>query len=134
MTIKNLLFRFFLVYAGLMVLAGIVLSLLHIQSNSGVNAGVLFGAISWVCMAFAKKNGRYFSKSEKVVVVFGMLTIDLLIQFLASLIALIQISGTAISAGLFVGLAVVGFLHLLAIYFFVTIEKRFLIKQGLISG
>ena len=134
MTIKVLLLRFFLIYTGLMVLVGVILSLLQINGSSGVNIGVLIGAITWVCTSFAKKNGRYFSKKEKAAVVFGMLAIDLLIQFLQSLIALTQTPGPTNFAAIFFALTVVGVLDLLAIYLFVSIEKRFLVKQGIIKG
>ena len=135
MTIKNLLFRFLLVYAGLMIVAWLLLVLLRFENFIGLDAAMLFGAITVVCTKFAKKNGRFFTNEEKRQVVFGMLGIDLVIQFFLLLLPLLLPNAKGIPPGpLLVMLAIVGVLHLMVIFIFVTLEKRFLIKQGIIEG
>jgi hypothetical protein len=135
MTIPNLLLRFLLVYAGLMVVAWIILVLLHFNNFVGLDAAMLFGAITVVCTQFAKKNGRYFSQEEKWKVIFGMLGIDLVIQLILLLLPSLLQGAKVIPPGpMLVMLSIVGLLHLMAITLFVTLERRFLIKQGIIEG
>lgn len=135
MTIPNLLFRFSLAYIGLMIVAWFILVLLRFGNFIGLDAAMLFGAITIVSRQFAKKNGRYFSPEEKTKVVSGMLVIDLVIQILLSSLQALLPGGNLLSPGaLAFMLAVIGTLHLLAIYLFVTLERRFLVRQGLIEG
>jgi hypothetical protein len=135
MTMPNLLLRFFLVYTGLMVVAWIVLVLLRFGNFIGLDVAMLFGAITIVSAQFAKKNGRYFSNEEKTKVVLGMLAIDLVLQFLLSILPAMLPGGHGLSAStLLFMLGVVGILHFLAISLFVTLERRFLIKRGIIEG
>jgi hypothetical protein len=78
MTIKGVLFRFLLIYVALHLPAGLVIGLLGIRAGTittSVNLGILFFSVVWVCMAFAKKNGRYFSSTERRAVVVGMIAI-----------------------------------------------------------
>jgi hypothetical protein len=135
MTIPNLLLRFLLVYVGLMLLAWIVLVLLRFENFVGLDAAMLFGAITIVSTQYAKKNGCYFSNEEKTKVILGMLSIDLVLQFLLLVLPALLPGGRIPPAGkmLFM-LAVVGGLHFLAISLFVTLERRFLVKKGLIEG
>lgn len=39
--------------------------IIGVKPNSGVNAGVLIGAIFWPCLAFGEKNARYFAPDER---------------------------------------------------------------------
>ena len=135
MTIPNLLLRFLLVYVGLMVLAWAILVLLRFENFVGLDAAMLFGAITIVSTQFAKNNGRYFSNEEKTKVILGMLSIDLVLQFLLSILPA-MLPGRQIPppGKLLFMLALVGGLHFLAISLFVTLERRFLIKKGLIEG
>ena len=117
-----------------MVAIGIVVTLLKLESSTGLNVLALYGAISWVCRSYGKANGRYFSKSEKAAVVFGMFVIDIGLQFSVAALALVQSKSAILFMPFFTAFALVGFLHLPAIYFFVSIQKRFLVRQGLVGG
>lgn len=135
MNLQNFLFRFFLVYTGLMIAAWFVLVLLRVSNFIGLDAAMLFGAITIVSTQFAKKNGRYFSSDEKTKAILGMLSIDLAIQLLLSVLPAVLPGGRLLSPLMLAFmLAVVGILHFLAIFLFVTIERRFLVKRGLIEG
>jgi hypothetical protein len=125
MSIAGVLVRFVLAYVLLMVAAGVVMNLLGIKSNSGVNVGILIGATLWPCMAFGQKNGRYFTPSEKTVVVLGMIAIDLALQ----LVVLLAMGGKMNSKVLLGALAFVGALHAIGIYVVVGWGSRMLEKQ-----
>lgn len=134
MTIKGVLFRFFVLYTMLIIAAGIAMNHFGIKGNSGVNIGILAGCIIWVCGVFGKKNGRYFSSREKTIVVTGFITINLLLQLLFGAAALSQPPSEVHFGALILAVSFVGILHAIAIYFFVGIAKKPLIKKGVIGG
>ena len=134
MTVKGLLFRFFVGYLGLLIVAGLVLNHFGIKGGSWVNTGILIGIIFWVCMSFGQKNRRYFTKSEKTATVLGIIAIDLLLQFVLS-VATISGSNLNVGAGpLIFALVFVGLLHSILIYYFVGSCEKHLIKQNIING
>lgn len=118
MSISGVLSRFFAVYVVLMICAAVAFPLFGITSNAGVNVGILIGAVMWPCIAFGKKNKRYFTVSEKSKVVWGMIGINLLLQLLVSGAALATEGKLSVSALAF-ALVFVGVLHSLAIAYFV---------------
>lgn len=133
MTVKGLLFRFFVAYLGLLIIAGLTLSYFAIKGNSGINTGILFGLVYGVCTWFGHKNKRYFTKDEKIVTVIGLIVIDVFVQLLLILITL-SANHSAIDYGI-VGFAI-SFstaLHALIIYFVVGSCKKHLIQQKVIS-
>jgi hypothetical protein len=134
MSIKGMLLRFFLLYTVLIIVTGLVMNYFGIEKNSGVNIGILAGCVFWVCNAFAKKNGRYFSGKEKTIVVLGLVAIDITLQLLFGAAVLSQSSSDINTGALTLTVGFVGILHTIAIYFFVGIAKKPLIKQGVISG
>lgn len=128
MSISGVLWRFLGAYVVLMVVAGVAIRLLGITSNTGVNVGILIGAVLWPCVAFGTKNKRYFTPAEKKKVVWGMIAINLMLQLL--------IGGAALAAegklsfGAFViAMLIVGVLHSLAIAYFVGLGGKLLDKQ-----
>ena len=134
MTVKGLLFRFFVGYLGLLIVAGLVLNHFGIKGGSWVHTGILIGIIFWVCMSFGQKNRRYFTKSEKTATVLGIIAIDLLLQFVLS-VATISGSNLNVGAGpLIFALVFVGLLHSILIYYFVGSCEKHLIKQNIING
>jgi len=82
MSISGVLGRFLAVYVVLVICAGFAIRYFGITSNSGVNVGILIGAVMWSCTAFGMKNKRYFTAPEKSKVVWGMIGINLLLQLL----------------------------------------------------
>lgn len=128
MSISGVLWRFLGAYVLLMVCAAIALRLLGIASNSGVNVGVLFGAVLWPCMAFGTKNKRYFTVSEKKKVVWGMIAINLLLQLVASVGALAA-EGKLSAGALAFALIFVGVIHSLVIAYLVGLGGKLLDKQ-----
>jgi len=130
MTISGVLWRFAGVYVVLMIAASVALRLLGINTNSGVNTGILIGAVLWPCMAFGRKNNRYFTASEKSKVLWGMIGINLLLQLLVGagvLAAEGKLSAGALKfAILFVS---VGMLHSLAIAYLVWLGGKLLDEQ-----
>jgi hypothetical protein len=128
MSISGVLWRFLGAYVVLMIGAVVALSLLGVPSNSGVNVGVLVGAVLWPCMAFGTKNKRYFTGSEKKKVVWGMIGINLLLQLLVGGGALAAAGKLSVGA-LAMALAFVGVLHSLAIAYFVGFGGKLVDKQ-----
>lgn len=128
MSVSGVLWRFLGAYVVLMVAATVALRLLGVASNSGVNVGILAGAVLWPCMAFGTKNKRYFTASEKRRVIWGMIGINLLIQLLVGGGALAA-EGKMSADVLGFALLVVGVLHSLLIAFFVGLGGKLLDKQ-----
>lgn len=128
MSISGVLWRFLGVYVLLMVIAGTVLSSLGVTSNSGVNVGILIGAVMWPCMTFGLKNKRYFTATEKTKVVWGMIGINLVLQLLVGG-AVLAMAGKLSFGAVVIALAVVGVLHSLGIAYFVGVCGKLLDKQ-----
>lgn len=128
MSISGVLWRFLGVYVVLMIAAVVALRLLGLTTNSGVNVGILIGAVLWPCMAFGTKNKRYFTASEKSKVIWGMIGINLLLQLLVGGGALAAAGKMSVGA---LGLAMlfVGVLHSFGIAYFVGQAGRILDKQ-----
>jgi len=133
MTIKGVLWRFALAYVVAAIAAGTVLNMLGIKGGTGVNVGLLAGCTLWVCIAFGKANGRYFTSSEKTLAVTGMIVIDLALQLVVMLATLSQRTAGLHAGAMLFALAFVGLLHAVAIYFFVGMAGKQLAKQGLVE-
>lgn len=134
MTIKAVLLKFFLSYFALTVIAGMAISHFGIESNHGVNIGILAGCIFWVCADFGRKNRRYFSSKEKKAVVLGMIAIDLLLQlFGLAIVILAQTTVSNLNVLIFVSVFICA-VHAIFIYYMAGLPKKFLLKAGLISS
>lgn len=129
MKLSGVFGRFSLIYISLVIIFSIVMSYFEIASNSGINIALLAGATILSCTSFAKKNQRYFTGQEKIKVVFGFSFINLFIQILIGF----AIVPNASAGVLMFSLGAVGIIHSIAIYFFVGIPKKMLIKQGVIN-
>ncbi|WP_455232514.1 ABZJ_00895 family protein [Geopseudomonas aromaticivorans] len=124
MSLVALLGRFALAYLLLLFGIAIGMHLIGLQSNSGTNTAALLGAVMWACLAFAKKNGRYLSSSEKRTTFLGMLTVDLLLQ--SSIILLISTTSSLSFGAVLYALAFVGGLHALVIWLMIgTAGKQY---------
>lgn len=132
MTIMGLLLRFFLVYLVAIIGAGYLFSYLEIKA-SGINIAILIGCIIWLCGSFGKKNGRYFTGNEKTAVILGILVIDIAYQLIFGIATILYKNPNTELKTLAISTALVGFLHLIVIYFIVGSTKKMLIKQGAIS-
>jgi hypothetical protein len=130
MTIKGVLWRFALAYTAALFAVGYLAILLGFDRGTGVNIAVLAGCVLWVCAAFGKANGRYFTSREKVAVVVGLLLIDVALQFIGSFAVLSQKTSPVSSDALLFAMVVVGLLHALAIYFFVGAAGKYAVKQS----
>ena len=128
MKISGVLLRFLAAYIGLTVLVLAGFTLAGIKPNSGVNVGILIGAVLWPCLAFGEKNGRYFSPHEKRRVVWGMVAIDLALQIAVALPVLLATKSFSLTAFSAV-IAFVMVLHTLLIYFFVWNAGKMFAKQ-----
>jgi len=135
MTIKGVLWRFALAYVVAVIIVGYIANYFGIKSSSGLNIGILAGCVVWVCSAFGKANKRYFTGAEKMAVVLGLIFIDVAIQVLFSLAAISQRDPVEnFGSALLIAVVFVGALHAIAIYLFVGLAKKPLIKQGVIDG
>ena len=134
MTVKGVLVRFFLLYIVLMFVAGIAMDYFSIESTSAVGIAILLSCILWVCGEFGKKNGRYFTGIEKSAVVIGIIVIDISLQYLVGVAVLSDASVEIRTDAFNFAIGIVGALHAVAIYFAVSITKKSLIKQGIISA
>jgi hypothetical protein len=128
MTVAGVLKRFTIAYIVLMFAGAILAAGLGVKLGSSLNTALLLGSITWACMSFGQKNGRYFTPEEKSRTVRGMILVDLTLQALMGSLALL--GPGKLSAGLFLGaLAFVVILHAVVIYFFVGIVGKMVAKQ-----
>jgi hypothetical protein len=126
MSITGLLVRFLLLYPPLLLVAGLAASYFEFKP-SGLNIAILLPSVMIVCQWFAKKNGRYFTNGEQRIAVLGMWVIDLIVQLLGTAAASAQaLTGDV----LMLSMALVGVLHLIAIFMFVRLTKSQAKKQG----
>lgn len=138
MSIPKLLLRFALVYLGLLIGVTIVLLLLQLGSMTAVRVVALLTAVMVVCQSFAKRNGRYFSRQEKLQALAGMTAIDVVLQVAGSLLAFHQagmMEAGTMNVGAF--LAVIGFLTLIdvaVILFFMWLVGRQFAKDQARQG
>jgi len=128
MSISGVLWRFLGAYVALLIVVTVAFQLLGVTSNSGVNVGILIGAVLWPCMAFGTKNKRYFTAPEKKKVVWGMIGINLALQLLVGGGAMAA-QGKLSAGALAIALLLVGVLHSLAIAYFVRLGGKLLEKQ-----
>lgn len=120
MTLRGLLWRFAAAYVVLLVVVGVALSLAGASSSTGGNMAALLGTVTWVCMDFAKKNGRYFTSEEKKRAILGMLAIDMAMQAVLTVAVVLFAGAARLSLGpALLVLLFVGVLHTLVIWFFV---------------
>ena len=119
MTIKGVLWRFALAYTTALFAAGYIVRLLGLDSATGVNIAILASCVWWVCTAFGKANGRYFTSREKAAVVVGLIVVDVALQFAGTFAAMSQKTSAVNSDALMFALGLVGLLHAVGIYFFV---------------
>ncbi len=128
MSISSVLGRFFAIYLMLMILLAIGFHLMSIKPNSGFNVAILIGAVMWPCFSFGMKQRRYFTASEKSSVVWGMIGINLLLQFAFASMAMLGQAKFSWGALAF-GLIFVCLIHSLAIAFFVHLTGKTLHKE-----
>ncbi|MDZ4357945.1 MAG: ABZJ_00895 family protein [Variovorax sp.] len=131
MSIRGLLARFGLAYLVLLLGIAITLSLLGVKTNAGTNTAALLGAVMWACMAFGKRNGRYFTREEKPRAVLGMLAVDLALQAAFAVgVSLLAGAGALQMGPLLFSLLFIGVLHAVTVYFFVGLSgKQFAAAQ-----
>ncbi|WP_028239396.1 ABZJ_00895 family protein [Stutzerimonas azotifigens] len=128
MTIKGVVLRYLLTYVGLLLLLGQALSMLGIGANEGIFIGLLVGSGLWPCLMFGRRNGRYFDRSEKTLVVASFLLIDLIFQIIFGNLLL---PGMAPLLEVLLAFAVLVLLHAVVITLVVQWAGRLLARKGL---
>ncbi|CUJ52930.1 ABZJ_00895 family protein [Achromobacter xylosoxidans] len=72
MSVLGCLVRFALIHAAGLFLASAALAALGVASNSGIGIAVLMVSVSAACLWFGRRNGRYFTPSERRAAFLGM--------------------------------------------------------------
>lgn len=134
MSITGVLVRFTVFYILAIIIAGAVMNYFNIENISGINIGILIVLIMLIGESFAKKNGRYFNKSESIKVILGFIFINILIQIIFALAALTGQDKQASLSIIVFSISLVGCLHAIAIIIFVKLTEKNLIKRGIIDG
>ena len=130
MSISAVLTRFAFIYASLLVVGAIALSLLNVKSNSGINTALLLGAVVWACLSFARSNRRYFTPQEKSQVVWGMLGIDLVVQAALSFLLLLGTGSQITFTPWMLAILLIAVVHAVVIYFFVGFTGKQFEKEN----
>lgn len=134
MSIKGVLFRFFLLYIGLIGVACLLAAALGLKQNSGINSGILMACVLWACYQYGKKNGRYFSGNEKTTAILGFIAIDSTLQLLFAALALSQSTMEFNAGRLAFAVGFVCSLHAIAICLFVGVTRKLLVQQKMIPS
>ena len=134
MSVKELLLRFSIFYTPPLIAIGFAVGYFGIKTGDVIASTVFFmGCAYCVCWSFGKKNGRYFSIREAVVVVLGLLGIDFVLQLLIVAVPIALSPFTLIASVLVFQAALIVFLHCFILYFSAFLAKKQLLKKGLIS-
>lgn len=133
MTLKGVVFRFLITYFLLLVAIGQILHWVGIRPNESLFIGMLVGSTLWPCLAFGRRNGRYFNTREKGIAVAVLLLIDMCIQIVLGNVPLPGIGGVALLDSL-AYLGLIGTLHAAVIAFFINFAGRQLLRQGVLAG
>ena len=121
MTLRQLFIRFTLVYFGAIVVLATAAVWLDFKS-SAINTAALGGAVIYVCVRFAEKNGRRFTEAESSAVWKGMLAIDMALQL--AVFGLMSAAGQALSMLSGPVLFAMGFVTLLHAALIIFLVKR----------
>lgn len=128
-----MLLRFLFIYTSLMFVGGLLIHYFDMTNSLTINLGVLAGCVIFICGTFILKNGRYFSAKEKTTVIFSLIIIDLLLQTIIASTGLYNSPSGFQTRALFYAVGIIGSLHAIAIFIFVTVTKRFFIRRGSIN-
>ncbi|WP_018951844.1 ABZJ_00895 family protein [Thioalkalivibrio sp. AKL12] len=134
MSIKDLLFRFVLLYFSLSIAAMVAGAYVDLdQAGTAIGMGILALAVVWPCESFGRRNGRYLSRAEKWRVIAAMIAVLLGTQIPLTLLVM-WAEGIALDA---VMLGIVGGVALLyagTVVAMVNFTGRNLRKRGLVAG
>lgn len=134
MSIKDLLFRFVLLYFALSIAAMVAGAYFDLdQAGTAIGMGILALAVVWPCESFGRRNGRYLSRAEKWRVIAAMIAVLLGTQIPLTLLVM-WAEGIALDA---VMLGIVGGVALLyagTVVAMVNFTGRNLRKRGLVAG
>lgn len=144
MKIKTVLFRFFVGYSMLLLVAGFFLKLSGLPLNSASNIPAFYLAFGWAISTFAKKNNRYLGSSEKATAAVGAILIALGFQCLLGYTNIIQVAEFAFFLGkgphvffseIFLSskFAVFIFAHILIAYASLVSTQKSLSKKGAVN-
>ncbi|MFB4202621.1 hypothetical protein KBTX_00707 [wastewater metagenome] len=133
MSIPGAILRFLLIYVMLLLAAGAVVDWLGLDAGSGVNIGILCASVLWVCDAFGRRNGRYFSNGERNAVFLGMVIVDVAVQGGVTAAVLAAEEGPVDRGAVALGLLVVGLSHMVLIGVVVALSRRGLRRRGIVT-
>ncbi|WP_019627573.1 ABZJ_00895 family protein [Thioalkalivibrio sp. AKL10] len=134
MSIKDLLFRFVLLYFALSIAAMVAGAYFDLdQAGTAIGMGILALAVVWPCESFGRRNGRYLSRAEKWRVIAAMIAVLLGTQIPLTLLVMWAegIARDAVMLGIVGGVALLYAGTLVAM---VNFTGRNLRKRGLVAG
>ena len=82
MSIVGLLVRFTVIYLATIVLFGLVVFNFNFKPSGFMGIVILFAISALLAESFAKKNGRYFTATERRTAIVGMTTISIFFQWM----------------------------------------------------
>ena len=131
MNIKELFFRFTIVYFLVMAVAGVVAGSLEMKNPSTLNTPILIVITYWCLYSYSLKNKRIISARAKWLIIWLLLAGDLLASiFLAApMVILTDMSITALA----IGMGIILPLHLLLFIAFEYMVRKQLIKSNVFA-
>lgn len=120
MSFKSFFLRAWLTGWACFLLLTLLLGLLNIEVPKSLGTGFMIASIGWASQQFQKKNGRSFTKREKISAALGIAAIN---TFLPLLVARVIMTGEAVSLSI---LLLIGsfFWLFLAILFYCLMSIR----------
>ncbi len=133
MTIFGVLLRFIWIYVSVLLVAAYSMIRFGFHPTA-FNFVELMFCVVVVCGIFADRNGRYFTKKEKITLFFGIMAFDCVMTSILALAPTIRSTTNIIYLDIFSDVGFVSAIHAAFVYLAITLAQKLLIKLHMING
>jgi F0F1-type ATP synthase assembly protein I len=134
MSLRNVFISFSIYYTLASIIIGSALVYFDVGGVKALDVLILYFVIRHTGESFAKSNGRCYSGTEQTKVIWGIILIMIFIQSLFVLHAFTKLEQSFSFIVFIPTVAITSALYAVAIYLFVIIQKKSLIKRGFVAG
>ncbi|WP_206486548.1 ABZJ_00895 family protein [Thalassotalea sp. G2M2-11] len=134
MNLRKVFIFFSIYYILASIIIGAALIYFDIGGVKALDVFILYFVIRSIGESFAKSNGRCYSASEQTKVIWGIILIMTFIQSLFVLKAFIELDQSFSFIVFIPTVIITSTMYAIAIYLFVIINKKSLIKRGIVAG
>ncbi|WP_286272468.1 ABZJ_00895 family protein [Thalassotalea hakodatensis] len=134
MNLRNVFISFSIYYILASIIIGSALVYFNIGGVKALDVLILYFVIRYIGESFAKSNGRCYTSSEQTKVILGIILIMTIIQSLFVLKAFTELEQSFSFVVFIPTVMITSTMYAIAIYLFVIITKKSLIKRGYVAG